>query len=287
MAELLTAASGLAGIGICLYDTRHFLGHARQEGEGWGLNRHTNPLCRYVLGLPGGRAACIASDVEEAVALAGAHGAPYFHTCHAGLTELVIPLYHHGEHLATLFCGQCRVRGDIATVGIRQRVRRYGADGTTVDALIRGLPVVARARLLAIGALLGDALHHVIAVTRRAALDAYFRDAARADDHVVRAVRYIEGAYRQPISAREVAAHVCVHPAYLTRLFTARFGAGITDHIVRVRLEHAQTLLRETAIPIHDIAALTGFPDANYFSRRFKAHLGCTPSAYRCRAGAG
>jgi AraC family L-rhamnose operon transcriptional activator RhaR len=52
-------------------------------------------------------------------------------------------------------------------------------------------------------------------------------------------------------------------------------------YLARVRAETAAALLLQTERSITDIAAAGGWPDANYFARRFRQHFGLAPSAYR------
>jgi AraC family transcriptional regulator, arabinose operon regulatory protein len=50
-----------------------------------------------------------------------------------------------------------------------------------------------------------------------------------------------------------------------------------------LRMQHACRLLMETDLDVLEIAQRVGFEDALYFSRRFRRHAGCSPSAYRRR----
>ena len=45
----------------------------------------------------------------------------------------------------------------------------------------------------------------------------------------------------------------------------------------------AEELLRQTDIPVREIAPRVGYTDANYFTKVFKRHCGCTPTDYRSR----
>ena len=69
--------------------------------------------------------------------------------------------------------------------------------------------------------------------------------------------------------------------AHLTRLFRRAVGESVTDYITRRRIERACEYLRSSEIPIGSLAVNVGFPDQNYFSRRFHAMTGLSPSAYR------
>ena len=58
--------------------------------------------------------------------------------------------------------------------------------------------------------------------------------------------------------------------------------ASITDFINECRLEYAVTLLRDQlSLPITQVAQASGFSDANYFGRKFKARFGLSPTDYR------
>lgn len=53
------------------------------------------------------------------------------------------------------------------------------------------------------------------------------------------------------------------------------------DYLRKCRMERAAELLRSTELNIAEICTQVGIPDAQYFSRVFKAHFGMPPSVYR------
>jgi len=57
------------------------------------------------------------------------------------------------------------------------------------------------------------------------------------------------------------------------------------DLLAEVRLEQAALLLRTTTEPVGGVASRVGFRNAEHFSRRFVAHFGLTPRAYRSHQG--
>ncbi len=56
---------------------------------------------------------------------------------------------------------------------------------------------------------------------------------------------------------------------------------SIAKYIKRVRLQHAQTLLSETTLPVSTISEQCGFSDYNYFCRIFKQENGMSARNYR------
>ena len=57
-------------------------------------------------------------------------------------------------------------------------------------------------------------------------------------------------------------------------------GQNPQEFIRDIRMKRAATLLREDKYSIGEIAYLTGFPNAKYFSTAFKKYYGCSPSTF-------
>ncbi len=58
-------------------------------------------------------------------------------------------------------------------------------------------------------------------------------------------------------------------------------GMSPNDYLRKCRMERAAELLKSSEQPISEVCAQVGIPDAQYFSRVFKAYYGTAPSAYR------
>ena len=98
---------------------------------------------------------------------------------------------------------------------------------------------------------------------------------------ILKAKAYINAHYREKIYLDNLADNVHLNPQYLSVLFKKETGMSISDYIVMIRMEHARLLLRNTTDSIQMIAEATGYPDPQYFSRRFKQTVGQSPQAYR------
>ncbi|MBM7566070.1 AraC family transcriptional regulator [Paenibacillus sacheonensis] len=72
-----------------------------------------------------------------------------------------------------------------------------------------------------------------------------------------------------------------VSPNYLSALFTTETGMTFTQHLTRIRMEHAKRLLNETRLKIYQICQEVGYSDQAYFSRLFKSLEGRSPFNYR------
>jgi YesN/AraC family two-component response regulator len=72
-----------------------------------------------------------------------------------------------------------------------------------------------------------------------------------------------------------------ITPNYLSALFTSETGITFTQHLTRIRMEHAKRLLNETKLKIYQICKEVGYSDQSYFSRLFKSLEGMSPFDYR------
>jgi two-component system response regulator YesN len=101
------------------------------------------------------------------------------------------------------------------------------------------------------------------------------------NEHTRGAMRYIRDKYASPITLKDVADHVHLHPAYLSALFKKSAGCSMREYITRVRMQQARRMLTHTDRTILDIAIAVGFDCQSYFTRVFKAETGLTPRQYR------
>ncbi len=67
----------------------------------------------------------------------------------------------------------------------------------------------------------------------------------------------------------------------LMRVFRKATGQPPIEYLVRLRIQKAMDLLRNTDLSITEIALEIGFNDSNYFSRQFRKTTGMPPRAYR------
>lgn len=110
--------------------------------------------------------------------------------------------------------------------------------------------------------------------------------AARIGVHhpgLVRAVQLLEETLDRPIGVAELAAAVQLSARQLLRLFREHLGEGPAHLHRRLRLEQAQTLLRNSALSVTETAVATGFESAAHFSRAYRQQYGRAPGVERQR----
>lgn len=96
-----------------------------------------------------------------------------------------------------------------------------------------------------------------------------------------RAVQYIREHFREQISIRELASMVELSTRQLNRRFQDTFRVSPQAFIMKLRLQAACEELRQSNLPIAEIAVDLGFHDQSSFTLQFRKQLGITPSKYR------
>ena len=78
-----------------------------------------------------------------------------------------------------------------------------------------------------------------------------------------------------------MAAVAAFSPFHFHRVFRGLVGEPVKEHIRRLRLERARSLLRDPGLTMEGIAARCGFESARQLRRVWKEAFGAPPSAAR------
>lgn len=74
-----------------------------------------------------------------------------------------------------------------------------------------------------------------------------------------------------------------LHRSTLYRQFLATFGVAPLAYIRSRRIQKALSLLKETAMPMSEVASLSGFTDETYFSSVIRETISVSPGVFRRR----
>lgn len=92
-----------------------------------------------------------------------------------------------------------------------------------------------------------------------------------------RAVEHLD----RRVSIEQLAREHLMSPTALKYLFREVYGESIAAHITAHRMEEAERLLRESDLPVSDIASNVGYSSPSKFGEAFKKAYGFLPSEYR------
>ena len=117
-------------------------------------------------------------------------------------------------------------------------------------------------------------------VLRRAGADSSQRPTTNF--RVARVVWYLEDTFADPtIRLASAARHVDVTPPHLDRLLKEHTGLTFLQQLRRIRIRHADCLLRTTVSSIKETAYACGYASPGSFGRDFRRVHGCSPRAWR------
>ena len=93
---------------------------------------------------------------------------------------------------------------------------------------------------------------------------------------------HIEAHLGRPLPVVELAGIAGMSRAHFSRRFAASEGLPPAEYVLERRLEAAARLLVQgAALPVKEIAILSGFADPNYFAKAFRRHYGLSPTEFR------
>lgn len=91
---------------------------------------------------------------------------------------------------------------------------------------------------------------------------------------------YVDSHLSERITIAQLAEHVHYSRAHITVQFKTATGMSIMDYVLSQRMEKAKSLITSGEHTISQISDMLGFASLQYFSRRFRQAVGCSPSSY-------
>lgn len=101
--------------------------------------------------------------------------------------------------------------------------------------------------------------------------------------NIVRAIDYISDHLHSRIKIEDIANHLSLSIAYLSRLFKAEIGMVLSEYINIKKIESASSMLQFSKYTDLEISNMLGFSSQSYFIKIFKKYTGMTPKEYKSR----
>ena len=99
--------------------------------------------------------------------------------------------------------------------------------------------------------------------------------------HIHEIEQYINGHIKNKILLSDIANHISLSPRQVSRVINKEYGCSLTELVTDKRLGAAELLIKNTALPIGEIAKQTNLGSENYFYTLFKKRYGISPLQYR------
>jgi AraC family transcriptional regulator, arabinose operon regulatory protein len=102
-----------------------------------------------------------------------------------------------------------------------------------------------------------------------------------AAQNVKQSIAFMKRHLDRAATVATFAAMANLSESHYRSLFKHQTGYSPMDYFIRLRIHKACQLLDTTNLSVKEVARLTGFDDAFYFSRSFKTVIGLSPAKYR------
>ncbi|MBR5247857.1 MAG: PocR ligand-binding domain-containing protein [Lachnospiraceae bacterium] len=196
------------------------------------------------------------------------------YTCHAGLTEVVAPLYENNTTIGYIMFGQItniKNRPEFAKKA-RLKCENYPLDFEEFAKKIKTVPYKTNSQLEAISEIMNVfttyiSLQKIVSTKQEETLESI--------------LDYIDKNLHSDLSVQSICEKFSISKTVLYDLTQSAMPGGIAKYIRLKRIEKAKELLFTTDKPVEEISGLSGFMDCNYFRRVFKQATGLSAKSYR------
>jgi AraC-like DNA-binding protein len=105
--------------------------------------------------------------------------------------------------------------------------------------------------------------------------------AAAVSQTLRRVLQHMRVSLSEPIRLRDLAEVAGCSPYYFARKFRKETGRTPMNYLAEMRIEAAQSLLRDTELPLKTIASRVGVANEYHLSRLVRRHAGRPPKVWR------
>jgi AraC-like DNA-binding protein len=94
-------------------------------------------------------------------------------------------------------------------------------------------------------------------------------------------IEFIRLNLKENINLKSLSDKACMSTTSFYRFFKREIGMSPIEFVLNEKIKCAKRLLKNPTIQINEVCYLSGFEDANYFTRLFKKYEGITPKQYQ------
>lgn len=98
---------------------------------------------------------------------------------------------------------------------------------------------------------------------------------------IERAKEYIYEHFKEDIGLPEIARNCFASPFHFSRIFKKFTLQTPYQYLLDIRLKHSEILLKNSIVPIAEVAASSGFANPDYFATAFKKKYKLTPTDFQ------
>ena len=263
---------------------------------------HTCGYCMAVKESETARPVCFKSDgITTTKAIAERKAKK--HTCHAGVNEIIMPVYSGTKYLGCVVAGQVFFQR-YTTVKKTKYLSYLGGLGVDVKKTsleFDKMKVTPESDIRLAVKLLKIIVKFIIETDREEARKPFPENkstlkqvadgmerlrAGRYSAIISRVKEHLQAMPATYLSLNDAAEIAGMSPCHFSRIYKETTGRNFRDYTFEKRIERSKLLLANPDIKISDIAERCGYNETSSFSRAFKKLAGEYPGKYRAKKAA-
>ncbi len=107
---------------------------------------------------------------------------------------------------------------------------------------------------------------------------------ALSDKQISRALQHLHNNPNIAWTLEKIAGNVGMSRAAFSKRFKDLVGQPMFEYLTMLRIQRAKELLKETKLPLYEVASRVGYESDLAFTKTFKKHTGTTPTRFRKQA---
>lgn len=253
--------STVTGNNISLYDTNFNI-----LGKNYA-NRHK--FCALIQSSPKGKKRCCVSD-RSLLSACAKYKTLQMHVCHAGLTDICIPIKNNNSIIAYVVLGQ--IKNDTPLEDILVKIKDFKFDYNEIKESYESINYFDDERIKSVISVAVMLCEHIL-----------YNDMIklRYNTNVELATKFIDNNFHKNLTVSDICKASNISKSVLYKNFNSFLGITPIDYINKKRIEKTCELLTKSNLSIENIMTKVGYSNQSYFYKKFKQINGITPKQYR------
>ena len=249
-----------------------------------------SPFCNLMRSSPEFRHLCQKCDLYGGLE-AYKTGQPSIYRCHAGLTDISLPIVQSNQLSGFLLFGQVQVTDEEnSNYTSIQTINTDWMNSPSLRQARNKVKLVSSKQVESAASILREiSQFHTRDVNPRDQIKFNVKskkpsnqqEKVSNNEEIRKALTYIQKNLSRPITLEEVANHVYLSQYYFSKLFKKEMNINFVTYVNQRRIEEAKKLLVESSLSIETISRNLGFSQPSYFIKTFRSMTSSTPANYR------
>lgn len=203
----------------------------------------------------------------------------FAYRCHAGLYDVVVPVFDRETHVATLITGRllAEAHSEKKFSDFYRRFSHHSFDESELRKAYTATSFASEEKVQALAGLLQFFSTHVHEV--RLTLKSLSGVKTRLE--IAQAQSYVRDHLGETIYLSEVCREIGLSPSHFSTIFRKETGLKFFDYVNRLRVAEAKKLLERTSASILEVALTCGFETLSHFNRVYRKLENQSPAELR------